>query len=611
MARAFRKEGTLSSSAEAAARIHDIHGERDSQRLFSKYGLRLHVEPSSFQLEAAEGGQLPVTVPYLKVSSYLRSLVSRHPCVVFGGFETGEDAEALCATFWDKYQLFHPQHIIYSTYSAEERKRVLPICLHGDKGRGHGKNPVFVFSFESCFGLPRKVRLAGSRSDRAKERRASQKRVHGGRLSWTCRQRAQEHVAERLPTENNCSLKRRKLDNGKFVEALQHNSRGSTLLTRFLISAIPSKVFKANPKVVETLLEKIAEDLSVLFHEGIVLANKGVYKAAIVGVKGDYEFLVEAGSFERHYGHVGSRQELAMCPECHAGQPGLHYEDFSDHPPWSSTRYLTEPWSEEPAIMKVPFALSKRPQLFRRDMFHTLKYGFCRDLAAGLLILLGDLTYFDFTPTDSLSVDSRLERAYSLFSMWCAAEGRSTTLKKFSKASATFPWLGGKGADTVLCMMFLQVMAANFKRDARHPSHIPLLQAVEEILLGGLDFLGVMHSHDLFLPASCARFMFRSGLKLLRGYAFLASFCLQRGMKLFSLRPKTHYFHHTLMEMEEQLAAGHKWILSPAIFNCESNEDYIGRISRLSRKVSPKICSQRVIDRYLVGMYLALKRAGV
>ena len=489
MARAFKAENALSASASAAANVHETHGERDSQRLFKRFGLRMNVNISRLHMQATEGA-MPVEVPYMKVSDFLRSLISKHPRVVFGGFPAGDDAEKLCETFWERYQLSHPQHIIFHTCPAEERRRVLPICLHGDKGRGHGKNPVFVYSFESVFGLPERIRLAGSRSDKAKEKRTAQKRVHGGRLAWTCAQRAREHVGEPVPDESSCSLKRRKLDNGQFFESLQHNSRGSTILTRFLISAIPSKVLKANTEVLEKLFERIAEDLKSLFEGGIVLGND-IYKAAVVGVKGDYEFLVEAGKFQRHYGNVGHVREKAMCPECDAGSPGIAFEDFSDHAAWMQTQYSTVPWLTEPAMLKIPFSLGKPAELFRRDNFHTLKYGFCRDLAASLLVLLGTLTYFDFTPADSHAVDSRLERAFSMFALWCAAEGRSTTLKKFSRANihrkteSTHPWLGGKGSDTVLVMMFLQYMVTVFQQDARHVSHRALLQAMEETLRGG------------------------------------------------------------------------------------------------------------------------------
>ena len=620
MSRAFRADSKQCPSVEAASAVHETHGERDTQRLFKRFNLVLKVPFSTIRMAATEGS-IPVDVPFLQISDYFSTLVRKHPRVLFGGFDRGGDSEALCDMFWKRYEPFHSQHRVYHDCSLAERRRILPICIHGDKGRGHGKNPVFVFSWESPFGLPEKIRLAGSKSDKAKQRRSQSKQAHGGRLGFTCRQRACDCMtfpSNSLPDEKSCSLKSRKLDNKAFFEALQHNGRGNTVLTRFLICAIPGKVLKSCPGMVEELLGRVAADLQALFAEGISLEGK-TFKAVLVGVKGDYEFLAEAGRFQRHYGNVGHVNSLEMCPECNAGGPHVAFEDFSDVPLWTQSLYTDPPWSAgaEPALLHCPFSVQNTASMFRRDMFHTLKYGFCRDLAASVLVFLAVLTYFDCTPEDSRSIDSRLERAFAMFAMWLAAESRSSTLKKFSRGNLhrntarNFPWLGGKGADTVTCLMFLDFMVATFLRENKNPAHTPLLQAMRETMRGGLDFLGVMHSHDLFLPRACASFMHRAGLTLLRGYSYLAQASMDHHLKLFCLRPKCHYFMHTLYEMSQQLAAGHEWVVSPSIFNCEANEDFIGRISRLSRKVSPKICSQRVLDRYLLGVKLALKRAGI
>ena len=137
-----------------------------------------------------------------------------------------------------------------------------------------------------------------------------------------------------------------------------------------------------------------------------------------------------------------------------------------------------------------------------------------------------------------------------------------------------------------------------------------LLKAMLETLSGALNFLGVHHSHDCFVRPYCAAFLHRSGMQLLRGYGFLADMALRSNKRLYSLRPKFHYFHHVLHDLESQLRAKHPWCLNPNMFGCE-NEDFIGRISRISRKVSPKIASSRTIDRYLVGCKLLFRKHGL
>ena len=67
-----------------------------------------------------------------------------------------------------------------------------------------------------------------------------------------------------------------------------------------------------------------------------------------------------------------------------------------------------------------------------------------------------------------------------------------------------------------------------------------------------------------------------------------------------------------LWDLQIQVERGDVSVLNyGAVYNCEANEDFIGRISRLSRRVSPRKTTLRTIERYLVGCKLAFKRAGV
>ncbi|CAE7557699.1 unnamed protein product [Symbiodinium natans] len=467
LARAFTASGQQTSAVHAAARISEANGERDSQRLFRRFNMILPVPRSRLEVTGSEESR-PTQVPFLKLSDYLQVLLKKHPKLIFGGKEKGEAAERLLELFWERYRLAHPGHIAFQKCTADELRFLIPLQLHGDKGRG--------------------------------------------RLSWTCSQRAREHVsAVEVPNEDTCSLKRRKLDDGEFVESLQHNSRGHSFLTRFLISAIPAKVFRPNPLVIESLFSELQKDLCHLFESGVVV--EGItYKACLIGVKGDNEFLMEAGRFNRHYAHVGTVHDNPMCPYCLAGTEGVEFSDFSDRPVWASTLYDTEPWDAPPPLVLAPFAEHERARLFRRDMFHILKYGFLKDLCAGALFLLCRMTYFD-DPLggESLEQDCRLGRAYGLFSLWCLAEGKATTLRRFSKGSlhrkkaTQYPFIGGKGADTVLLMQFLHFFVALCKKDMRVPGDFHVLHALHETLTGALDFLGIMHSHGIFLTLECAR----------------------------------------------------------------------------------------------------------
>ncbi|CAE7945401.1 unnamed protein product, partial [Symbiodinium sp. KB8] len=103
-----------------------------------------------------------------------------------------------------------------------------------------------------------------------------------------------------------------------------------------------------------------------------------------------------------------------------------------------------------------------KASLYRRDQFHTLKYGFLKDCGASIIIWLCDLAYFDEAcAQESLSIDSRLDRAYGLFKLWTIVAKKSTTLRKFTRGTfhrvttKKFPYLSGKGADVVVVLSWL------------------------------------------------------------------------------------------------------------------------------------------------------------
>lgn len=84
----------------------------------------------------------------------------------------------------------------------------------------------------------------------------------------------------------------------------------------------------------------------------------------------------------------------------------------------------------------------------------------------------------------------------------------------------------------------------------------------------------------------------------LRGYAKLAELSYLNLRPLFVYKPKLHYFHHLVMEMQLVLAKGGT-PLNPLAYSCSAAEDFIGRASMLSRRASARTTEKRVLQRYL------------
>ena len=151
--------------------------------MFKKFGLSLAVPICELPVEG--GGSLKL--PFLKVSDFLELLLRRHPELVFGGSRDGRN---ICRQFWQNYKLYQSDHCVFTTYEPADWEMIVPILIHGDKGRGYAKSPIFNFSFESPFGLPPELLNRLSKTER--NRKNFQQQEHGGRLSWSCGKRAAE-----------------------------------------------------------------------------------------------------------------------------------------------------------------------------------------------------------------------------------------------------------------------------------------------------------------------------------------------------------------------------------------------------------------------------------
>ena len=609
LARAFKATagGQASATVESATKVGETHGARDAHRVFTRFRLALEVPISTLKVEATVDAG-PLSLPYLRVTDFLSILLHRYPKLLFGGEPDGKEA---CATFWKQYQSFHPQHQVFQSFGENDRSRILPVCLHGDKGRTYIKQPILCVSWESLFGLPHDLRARASKCERTRKQ-AHKRQEHGDKLSWPCGKRAWEQALPELHDDADCP-KRRKLDE---KADMPHNGRGNTIMTRFLCTCIPAKVFRAHPQAIGAHLEELQRELTELFEVGLKGPQNEVWRLALVGVKGDYEYHLECANFTRSYMNIGHRNDLQFCPECECGA-GVNAFDGADVPAWTSTVGQSDPWNSLPVLNRIPFAASHLPTLYRRDAFHTLKYGFLRDMCASCIVWLAKLQYFDHEG-DLRNIDARLARAYAFFKLYCLAEGKSATLRKFSRGNfhlgkkGQFPYLGGKGADSIICCQFLEFFSKLNLGAPKHESHKALLAGMLQTVQGALTYVGIYHSHGLFMPRSCARLMLKSGLRLFRGYLWLAQRSNDENMKMFSLRPKVHFFSHFLHDLRIQIERGDERIFNySSAFNCESNEDFIGRVSRISRRVSPKLASKRTIQVYLLSCKLTFKRAGL
>ena len=114
-----------------------------------------------------------------------------------------------------------------------------------------------------------------------------------------------------------------------------------------------------------------------------------------------------------------------------------------------------------------------------------------------------------------------------------------------------------------------------------------------------------LYKSGAWIRSSEAHALALRGIRFLAGYGSLAKMTFRSGMRRFVLLPKHHFFHHIMVDM---MGSNTSWILNPLIHSVQLQEDYIGKPSRLSRRVSAKTHALRTLQRVLFAMFAEFRR---
>ena len=369
-------------------------------------------------------------------------------------------------------------------------------------------------------------------------------------------------------------------------------------------------MFKKNPHVVEKLFAVLVEDLQKLFTEGFEV-NGVRYWAACKACKGDMDFFYKYFNLERCYTKIMARSRGYLCHECLASggaNSQMPFEDIGDDPRWVASMFTSRPWSSEPQLAGVPYDLQAPEGLLKYDLFHVVKLGLARDVVGGVICTLARKGFFDFEGSTRAFTD-RLQGAHSWFLMFCTANKLKPSCRSFTKAffniknMLSSPFANCKGADSMILLKFCKWFVSlnlNEARVAGFASHAPQLPWT--------CLLWFTPTCKLFLERDCASRLYVNSMRLLRGIRLLGKLCSEMRVREFNLKPKGHALHHIAHSLKTQLEGGSALILNPEATACEVNEDFVGRVSRLSRRVNIRVCDLRVSSRIFLKTRALLKR---
>jgi len=547
------------------ARIRHDDSEEGVSATFAKFNMRYNVEISLSTVGYLE------EFPWIRPSSYIQALAANGDfSKLLGGMSLKEAAPTL-RTFWERYQQIHPDFELFKTTVGNvDFSKYIPFFAHADEGTGYKKKGVLIAAFQPALGF-------GSR---------------------------------RSPN----------------VQVMETSDAGipmnflkTAIATRFLSVVCPKELYEDDREVFEQIQELLAEDWGVLERHGVALEGTQVFPI-LLGLKADWSFHVEAGNLQRSYRrgpkHAGdqgaTKKETdpgGICHLCQAGLKGFDWEDMSAAEDMIRRSYEEEielPWTVESPWTIFPYqdtAVNGKSRFYKVDIWHTVQLGVGKDFAASAMCLL-------VRDICASNIDDRFQILSEKYLAWCKQFQKTKYVTKLDKKMVGGAGLRdepygswNKGELTVTLLEFLEHYCEENKEtllkheDSRYRYLLVGIRSINK-------FMRTLYHHDMWIPAREAKEIAKEGTSFVKCYTFLAFLSGQRGQPMFALRPKLHMLHECAYALKLQSERG-SYALNILAESCSIDEDFVGRLAFLARNVSPRLVSQRSIERYLAQAFLA------
>lgn len=551
-----------SSSVGQLAKFREDHSERDVQKLSKKMKLTLPIPLSDVQV----GGEM---VPMLRMTDWSKFIFQHNLWHRLCGLDEPDmkRCSAIWERFWGRYRQINPGHEIFQR-TGHDLSRTCALMLHGDEGRSRRKSALMVLSAHSVLGYG---------------------------LSTSKRKQKTKYLAQKL------------------------NYEQPTWTTRFLLSVLPKQYYNEENETTgdsdpfQDLMHGASQDLRVLYDNGIE-TSEGRFFFCIVNVMGDWPFIQKCGNLARSFLNISKAASSktaakGICHLCRADIGDVVWEDFQTEPPtWLPTVNTLCAFSEPPAALILPKNNSFPESLFSFDLFHAWHIGAGKTFLASCLSMLISCSAYDG------GIDLRCERVTADYAEWSNSTGIRCQLRRITKAklgglsSTSYPvgtW--SKGSTTTCLMKFFLHACAKYQE---HVDNDVLMQLAQRAALRIDEFLRRLYSWELWIPSEKAKPIIAAGYSFLKIHGCAVKVAYTRKILLFHLMPNYHRIHHILYEMTWQSNhATH--VLNPLYASTQADEDFIGRPSRISRRVSPRLCIQRTLERSLQAAYAQYINKGV
>ena len=383
------------------------------------------------------------------------------------------------------------------------------------------------------------------------------------------------------------------------------NLKGHSFTTRFLVGVLQKAIYKTDPNTFQVFLLHMMQNFRSLYYDGICLGGTTL-RFVVLGMKGDLPFLAKAGNLNRTFMNIRKAPRTAKskpltgcCWMCAAGTDAVPFEEFTTAPKWLATsgRQNALPWHCMPLFFDdVPHVVHDKGAFFKLDVLHIYHLGIGRDFVGSALTMA--LTTFYET-----SVEVALKEMNQELKQFLKASGKQVHFKTITRDVLGFTSEGvypaghwSKAMDTPVLMEFTSWIIQQRPNKLNESRDLQIICSACEAMS---DLMRALLKAGLWLNSNEAGMCSDCGLHFLACYSKLANLSYQRSSCRFNLVPKLHCFHHICMDLRSQ-ARTSNFALNPLSQCTFQDEDFVGRVARISRRVSPRLQSLRTIQRYLV-----------
>lgn len=368
------------------------------------------------------------------------------------------------------------------------------------------------------------------------------------------------------------------------------------MCTRLLYTVLPSPYTKDS---FQRLLRLLTDDLKSLQEPGFTVdwnGKKHNYRLIFTGCKGDWPFLRAA------YGLNCGYNCTAKCHRCDLQE---WYDVKGAMRSLTPSATNPNPFkADEPRSPLRDLLTGDDTRYIRIDPAHTFAIdGIGKDFLASTIVMLVRMWHFGRG-----NAGHALQNAYASFMAYCSARKKTTSIQDFSFATLKlpqntlkgFPRGLGKGHDAAVLGAWLAEEVQQISAASVDPQYRDILEVIKLTCCSNDRFWRTIYEHGVWIPYDVGVQIVQDGWAFTDGYSTLASLTAAMGIHGYHTRPKLHMQAHITLDMQHQLARpGCKFILSPSAHMCWTDEDMIGRISRLSRRCHALTTARRTIDRAL------------